>query len=100
MKFLPQRYRESQADWFGKRGISWHISVVYHRLDGVLQWQGFVHIIESCNQESSSVVKIMQDVLGTIKLDNHKEVSGAYLRQDNAGCYICITHLQLFFLAH
>ena len=86
MKFLPQRYRESQADWFGKRGISWHISVVYRRLDGVLQWQGFVHIIESCNQESSSVVKIMQDVLGTIKLDN-KEVSGAYLRQDNAGCY-------------
>ena len=86
MKFLLQRYRESQADWFGMQGISWHISVVYCRLDGVLQWQGFIHIIESCNQESSSVVKIMQDVLSTIKLDN-KEVSGAYLRQDNAGCY-------------
>ena len=28
MKFLPQRYRESQTDWFGRRGISWHISVV------------------------------------------------------------------------
>ena len=36
MKFLPQRYRESQADWFGKRGISWHISVVYRRVEGVL----------------------------------------------------------------
>jgi len=59
---------------------------VYRRLDCVLQWQGFIHIIESCNQESSSLVKIMQDVLSTIKLDN-KEVSGAYLRQDNAGCY-------------
>ena len=22
MKFLPQKYRESQTDWFGKRGIS------------------------------------------------------------------------------
>ena len=86
MKFLPQRYRESQANWFSKRGISWHISVVYCRLDGVLQWQGFVHIIESCNQEKSSVVKILQDVLSTIKLDN-KEVSGAYLRQDNVSCY-------------
>ena len=86
MKFLPQKYRESQADWFGKRGISWHISVVYRRLDGVLQWQGFIHIIESCNQESSSVVKIMQDVIRTIKLEN-KEISGAYFRQDNAGCY-------------
>ena len=60
--------------------------MVYRRLDCVPQWQGFIHIIESCNQESSSLVKIMQDVLSTIKLDN-KEVSGAYLRQDNAGCY-------------
>ena len=25
MKFLPQKYRESQSDWFGKRGISWHM---------------------------------------------------------------------------
>ena len=54
MKFLPQRYRESQADWLGKRGICWHISVVYRRLDDVLQWQDIVHIIESCNQESAS----------------------------------------------
>jgi hypothetical protein len=29
MKFLPQRYRESQQDWFGKRGISWHIYLLY-----------------------------------------------------------------------
>lgn len=25
MKFLPQMYRESQQNWYGKRGISWHI---------------------------------------------------------------------------
>ncbi|XP_078368927.1 uncharacterized protein LOC144652746 [Oculina patagonica] len=86
MKFLPQKYRESQTDWFGKRGISWHISVVYRRLDGVLQWQGFVHIIQTCKQESSSVVKIMQDVLRAIKLENN-EIRRAYFRQDNAGCY-------------
>ena len=86
MKFLLQRYRESQANWFGKRAISWHISVVYRRLDGVLQWQGFVHIIDSCNQESSSVVRIMQDVLSNVKMENN-EISGVYFRQDNAGCY-------------
>lgn len=85
MKFLPQKYRESQADWFGKRGISWHISVVYRRLDGVLQWQGFIHIIQSCNQGSSAVVRIMQDVLRAIKLEY--KIKRAYFRQDNAGCY-------------
>ena len=26
MKFLPRRFKETQMEWFGKRGISWHIS--------------------------------------------------------------------------
>ena len=86
MKFLPQKYRESQTDWFGKRGISWHVSVVFRRMSGVLQWQGFLHIVQSCNQGSAAVVKIMQDVLNTIKLE-HSEINKAFFRQDNAGCY-------------
>lgn len=86
MKFLPQKYRESQSDWFGKRGISWHISVVYRRLKGKLEWQGFVHVIQSCSQDSPAVVAIMQDVLQALKQD-HPEIDTAYLRQDNAGCY-------------
>lgn len=67
MKFLPRKYRESQTDWFGKRGISWHISVIYRRIKGQLQWQGLVHIIQSCSQGSPAVVYIMEDVLKTIK---------------------------------
>ena len=27
MKFLPRKYRESQNDWFGKRGLPWHVTV-------------------------------------------------------------------------
>ena len=27
MKFLQIQYREKQSDWFGKRGLSWHIKV-------------------------------------------------------------------------
>lgn len=29
MKFLPRKYREDSQDWFGKRGISWHVAVVF-----------------------------------------------------------------------
>ena len=79
MKFLPRKYRESQTDWFGKRGISWHISVVYRRLKGQLQWQGMVHIIQSCSQGSPAVIYIMENVLKTIKKD-HPEVKTAYFR--------------------
>ncbi|KAK3745612.1 hypothetical protein QZH41_003630 [Actinostola sp. cb2023] len=86
MKFLPQRYRESQSDWFGKRGISWHISVAYRRSNELLQWQGFIHVIQSCSQDSRSVIKIMQDVLCTIK-DEYPEITKANFHKDNAGCY-------------
>ena len=33
MKFPPSRYREAQSDFFGKRGISWHISVCQRKVD-------------------------------------------------------------------
>jgi len=70
MKFLPQKYRESRTDWFAKRCISWHISVFYRRVNGLLEWQGLIHVIHSCSQGSPEVVAIMQDVLKTLKLQH------------------------------
>ena len=28
MKFNQMKYREKQAEWYGKRGMSWHISCI------------------------------------------------------------------------
>ena len=28
MKFLPSQFRESQQDWYAKKGVSWHVSAV------------------------------------------------------------------------
>lgn len=86
MKFLPRKYRESQSDWFGKRGISWHISVVVRRRANQFESQGFVHIIQNCTQGSSAVVSIMAHILRTLKSE-HPEINQAFFRQDNAGCY-------------
>ena len=86
MKFLPQRYRETQSDWFGKRRISWHISVVVRCVNRQLQTHTFVHILQSCNQGSSTVILLLEHVLRTLKTDN-SEIQYAYFRQDNAGCY-------------
>ena len=33
MKFLPIGYRETQRDWFGKKGNSWHVSVAVKKGD-------------------------------------------------------------------
>ncbi|KAK3722361.1 hypothetical protein QZH41_003618 [Actinostola sp. cb2023] len=86
MKLLPLMYRETQSDWFAKRGLSWHISVAVVKLRDVIQQQAFIHIAENCSQDSLAVIRILEHNLRTLKQE-HPELSQAYLRQDNAGCY-------------
>ena len=87
MKFLPRKFRESQTDWFGKRGISWHITVATrHNKDGENKIVTFVHAFEKCNQDSGTAVAILDDVFNQLALIA-PEISTIYLRQDNAGCY-------------
>ena len=31
MKFLPLKYRETQGKWFGKKGLSWHVTAVIRK---------------------------------------------------------------------
>ena len=93
MKFLPQKYRETQADWFGKRGISWHIIVVVRRpANGNLQHQAFVHIADNCSQDTSVVLAIIEHTLCELKKEQ-PHITTASLRQDNAGCYHSATML-------
>ena len=33
MKWLLQSYRETQKEWFGKKGISWHVSVCITKVE-------------------------------------------------------------------
>ena len=46
MNLLQLKYREKQSDWFGKRGLSWHISTVIIRdpsLEGRLELRPYAH---------------------------------------------------------
>jgi hypothetical protein len=86
MKFLPRKYRESQSDWYGKKGISWHIAVAMTKREGKLEMLTFVHVFKSCTQDSYSVMAIIDDVIGQLKTER-PELDEVFLRQDNAGCY-------------
>jgi hypothetical protein len=81
MKFLPRKFREAQSDWFGKRGICWHITVAIRKTeDDKMQMLTFVHVFEKCTQA------IIDDVFSQLK-SVAPEIKTVFLRQDNAGCY-------------
>ncbi|CAH3162323.1 unnamed protein product [Pocillopora meandrina] len=89
MKYLPRKFRESQTDWFAKRGIPWHIAVALRRgTDSQMEMMTFVHIFDSCNQDSRTVLAILNDVFHRLK-GVMPQLQSVYLRQDNAGCYHC-----------
>ena len=87
MKYIPRKFRESQRDWFGKRGISWHLSVAIRKCsNGEMQMLTFVHIFQSWSQESPAVLATLDDVLKCLT-SVKEDVRTVYLKQDNAGCY-------------
>ena len=68
MKYLPRKYWESQSDWFGKKGISWHVAVAIKTNSGEMEMMTFVNIFESAAaQDSSSVLAILSDVFIQLK---------------------------------
>ena len=89
MKFLPRKFRESQSDWFGKRGIPWHISVAIRSNKGEMEMMTFVHVFDSATtQDSSTVLAILDDVFIQLKIVM-PELQTIHIRSDNAGCYHC-----------
>ena len=88
-KYLPKKFRESQTDRFGKRGLPWHITVATRKgNDGKIEMMTFVHLFETCNWDSSAVLAILSDVFRRLK-DVMPHLQSIYLRQDNAGYYHC-----------
>jgi hypothetical protein len=95
MKFEPVYFREKTVDHYGKRGISWHGSMITFYssvcVDGV---QTAVpnkfymdHVVENeSKQDVTSVISILEAVVIAIKkLFPH--ITTVFLQSDNASCY-------------
>ena len=88
MKFLQMKYRERQSDWFGKRGLSWHISSVVTRERETQKAKvlSYAHLFDSCAQDWYAVASILENLFLNIR-QTLPEVKRAFLRSDEAGCY-------------
>ncbi|VDI18965.1 Hypothetical predicted protein [Mytilus galloprovincialis] len=95
MKFLPYQFRETQSDFFGKKGISWHISCLVTQSENEeFDLQCYVHILENGSQGWFSVANIILHLLTNIK-STRPTLKEVFLKSDNAACYHC-TNLLVF----
>ena len=88
MKSLQLKYMEKQSEWFGKRGINWHVSCVITKNatgDG-LEIASYVHLFDSCAQDWYTVCAMLEHLLKIIKA-NKPNVSQVFFRSDGTGCY-------------
>ena len=88
MKFQQTKFREKQSDWYGKRGLSWHVSSVVSKgtsTDTVVVTT-YAHLFDSCTQDWFAVASIIENLLSAVKC-KFPLVNKAYLRSDEAGCY-------------
>lgn len=101
MKWVPMEGRESSRSWFGKRGISWHISVVMaqspHR---ILVNQGprsqpkptkffqrtYVHIFQQSSQRAVDVHAILRHLCMNLK-EEFPPLEKLFIQSDKASCY-------------
>ena len=88
IKYSPRKYRESQTDWFAKRGIPWHISVAFRKRDEQIELLTFCHIFKSCTQDSSAVLAVMANVIEQLK-STMPRMNTVFYRQDDDEFYQC-----------
>lgn len=81
MKWLPTRYREAQRDFFGKRGLPWHITYAIRVKPGscnhasaksascssnnrrIFEHRTFCHVFDNAKQDGRAVVSILCNVI-------------------------------------
>lgn len=88
MKFVQIKYREKQSDWFGKRGISWHVSTVILKQEASndVEVQTYAHLFDNCQQDWFAVCSIFENLLTNV-LASKPSINCVFLRSDEAGCY-------------
>ncbi|CAG2188666.1 unnamed protein product [Mytilus edulis] len=96
MKYIPQTFRETQSEWFGKQGISWHLICALvcrpqaegdeNDDDKNFDIYSMVHIVEEQKQGWHIVSQIFSSAFEILKSIN-PHLKHAYIRSDNAGCY-------------
>ena len=60
MKLTQVKYREKQSEWYGKRGMNWHVSCMISKSDTEHDFEvaSYVHLYDSCAHDWYAVLPL------------------------------------------
>ncbi len=88
MKWLPFKILETQREWFGQRGMSWHSASVIRSTDGGKTFTiTYINLIMRRDSQTwYEVLQCIQQILTIIHVEQ-PDVKTVKFFADNAGCY-------------
>ena len=75
IKFKIKKFIEPQKEFFCKRGLVWHVTVLAFNVNNTLQTLSIVHCFTNVPQDSDCVFGILDNVFSII---NRKIISSMY----------------------
>ena len=85
-KILPVQHREGSKEYFGKKGMTLHVDVIFIREEGKIEKKTYYTVIFRCDQGMLDVLSISDCVLDEVQKDFPK-IKQMYAKSDNAICY-------------
>lgn len=101
-KWDPQFHLEEQSQYYGKRGLAWHVIHSLCKMEGKYVQHMWIHLIKTGEQvvvtlcfifsmppiqDSVVVTNMIEDVLMDLKL---MDITRVHIRSDNAGTSLII----------
>ena len=69
LKILPRKFREPQQDYFGKKGMSQHVDVIYMKKEDNLHKYVYFTLLQKCDQNMAQTLSVTGHVFKQIKAD-------------------------------
>jgi len=86
-KILQSSFRESQREYFGKKGMSLHIDVLFMKTaDGSLIKKTYYTALTRCDQDVVDTLCVADHVIKQMHIE-YQHLRRLYHKSDNAGCY-------------
>jgi hypothetical protein len=85
-KILPAKFRESQKDYFGKKGMTLHVDVFFFHENGQMKKKVYFTAVYRCQQSLVDVLCLADVVLTKVRND-FPCLKNLYAKSDNASSY-------------